>query len=206
MEKGLLIVISGPSGAGKGTVIHEFLKQYGDNTDVSVSCTTRDPRGNEVDGVNYFFKTEEEFTAMIQSGDFLEYAHVFGKYYGTPKKLVLDKLAAGKNVILEIDVQGAVQIKKNMKDSVLIFILPPSMKELYNRLSGRSTETPQLITKRYNMAKNEIEFARKYDFAVQNRTVAQSAADINCIVRAMKMAPAQTHIIEKLLNEGEKSK
>jgi guanylate kinase len=206
MEKGLLIVISGPSGAGKGTVIHEFLKQYGDNTDVSVSCTTRDPRGSEVDGVNYFFKTEEEFTAMIQSGDFLEYAHVFGKYYGTPKKLVLDKLAAGKNVILEIDVQGAVQIKENMKDSVLIFILPPSMKELYNRLSGRSTETPQLITKRYNMAKNEIEFARKYDFVVQNRTVAQSAADINCIVRAMKMAPAQTHIIEKLLNEGEKSK
>lgn len=206
MEKGLLIVISGPSGAGKGTVINEFLKQYGENTDVSVSCTTRDLRGNEVDGINYFFKTEEEFTYMIENGEFLEYAHVFGKYYGTPKKLVLDKLAAGKNVILEIDVQGAMQIKENYKDSVLIFILPPSMEELYKRLSGRSTETPELVRKRYNMAKGEIDFARKYDFAVQNKKVSQSAKDIHCIVRAMKMVPAQTNSIDKLLHEGENNK
>jgi len=206
MEKGLLIVISGPSGAGKGTVIGEFLKQYGLNTDISVSCTTRDPRGSEAEGESYFFKTEEEFERMIQDGEFLEYAHVFGKYYGTPKKIVMEKLAAGKNVILEIDVQGAMQIKQNYKDSVLIFILPPSMQELFSRLSGRSTETPELVRKRYNMAKNEIGFAKKYDFAVQNVAVAQAAADIACIVRAMKMMPAQTGIIDKLLHEGEEDK
>jgi guanylate kinase len=205
MEKGLLIVISGPSGAGKGTVIGEFLKRDGENTEVSVSCTTRPPRGKEVDGVNYFFKTEEEFKSMIENGEFLEYAHVFGKYYGTPKAIVSEKLNAGKNVILEIDVQGAMQIKKNLKDAVLIFILPPSMEELYKRLAGRSTETPELIKKRYNMAKNEIEFAQKYDFAVQNNTVSQAAADVHCIVRAMRMTPVQTNIIDKLLHEGEKS-
>ncbi len=205
MEKGLLIVISGPSGAGKGTVIGEFLKRYGKNTEVSVSCTTRLPRGKEIDGVNYFFKTEEAFKAMIENGEFLEYAHVFGKYYGTPKKIVTEKLDAGKNVILEIDVQGAMQIKDNLKNAVLIFVLPPSMGELYKRLSGRSTETPELIKKRYNMAKNEIEFANKYDFAVQNATVSQAAADVDCIVRAMKMTPVQTSIIDKLLQEGEKS-
>lgn len=203
MDKGLLIVISGPSGAGKGTVISEFLKLTGTNTEVSVSCTTRQPRGGETDGVNYLFKTEEEFEKMIAASEFLEYAHVFGKYYGTPKKIVMDKLEAGINVILEIDVQGAKQIKENMKDSVLIFILPPNMKELFKRLSGRSTETPELVKKRYNMAKNEIEFAKKYDFAVQNKTVGQAAADIQCIVRAMKMVPAQTNIIDKLLHEGE---
>jgi len=203
MEKGLLIVISGPSGTGKGTVIEEFLKEYGMDTDVSVSCTTRDPRGSEIEGVNYFYKTEEEFEDMIRNDAFLEYAHVFGKYYGTPRDSVLEKLAAGKNVILEIDVQGAMQIKKNLKDSVLIFILPPSMCELHRRLSGRSTETPDLIKKRYDMAKYEIEFAKNYDFVVKNKTVAQAAADIQCIVRAVKMSPVQTDIIDKLLHEGE---
>jgi guanylate kinase len=206
MEKGLLIVVSGPSGTGKGTVIDEFLKQYGENTEVSVSCTTRDPRGSEVNGINYFFKTEEEFTSMIEAGDFLEYAHVFGKYYGTPKKIVMEKLNAGKNVVLEIDVQGARQIKENFSDAILIFILPPSMGELYKRLSGRSTETQELIERRYNMAKSEIAFAKKYDFVVQNNTVCQAAADVQCIVRSMKMVPAQTGIIDELLYEGEMSK
>ena len=206
MEKGLLIVISGPSGTGKGTVIGEFLKKYGERTDVSVSCTTRDPRGKEADGVDYYFKTEEEFKAMIGAEEFLEYAHVFGKYYGTPKDRVMEKLSAGRNVILEIDVQGAMQIKENYKDSVLIFILPPSMKELHKRLSGRCTETPELVKRRYDMAKSEIGFAKKYDFVVQNKKVAQAADDIQCVIRAVKMDPAHNSIIDKLLHEGESSK
>ncbi len=203
MGKGLLIVISGPSGAGKGTVIAELIKQKDIEAEVSISCTTRSPRGTEVDGVNYFFKTEEEFQKMIDGAEFLEHAHVFGKYYGTPKSYVLDKLGAGRNVILEIDVQGAMQIKQNFPEAVLIFIVPPSMNELYKRLSGRNTETQELIKKRYHMAKGEIEFARKYDYVVSNNTVAQAVEDIECIIKTVKMDPARTDIIQRLLAEGE---
>ena len=203
MAKGLLIVISGPSGTGKGTVIAELLRQRDIEAEISISCTTRSPRGSEVDGVNYFFKTEEDFQKMIEHEDFLEHAHVFGKYYGTPKTYVLDKLNAGRNVILEIDVQGAMQIKENFPEAVLIFIVPPSMDELYRRLSGRHTETADLIKKRYHMAKGEIEFARKYDFVVLNNTVAQAVEDIESIIRTVKMDPARTDIIQKLLKEGE---
>ena len=203
MAKGILIVISGPSGAGKGTVIGELIKQKDIEAELSVSCTTRSPRGSEADGVNYFFRTEEEFEAMIANSEFLEYAHVFGKYYGTPRAYVLEKLNAGRNVILEIDVQGAMQIKENFPGAVLIFILPPSMKELYRRLSGRSTETPNLVKKRYTMAKGEIEFARKYDFVVVNQTVGQSVEDVRCIIRTIKMQPVRSDFIDMLLHEGE---
>ena len=203
MAKGILIVISGPSGAGKGTVIGELIKQKDIEAELSVSCTTRSPRGSEADGVNYFFKTEDEFEAMIANSEFLEYAHVFGKYYGTPRAYVMEKLNTGRNVILEIDVQGAMQIKENFPGAVLIFILPPSMKELYRRLSGRSTETPNLVKKRYTMAKGEIEFARKYDFVVVNDTVPQSVEDVNCIIRTIKMQPVRSDFIDKLLHEGE---
>lgn len=203
MGKGLLIVISGPSGTGKGTVIAELIRQKDIDAEVSVSCTTRSPRGGELDGVNYFFKSEEDFKKMIEGAEFLEYAHVFGKYYGTPKSYVMDKLKAGRNVILEIDVQGAMQIKNNFSEAVLIFIVPPSMDELFRRLSGRRTETPELIKKRYHMAKGEIEYAGKYDFVVPNNTVAQAVEDIECIIKTVKMNPARTDIIQKLLNEGE---
>lgn len=202
MAKGLLIVISGPSGCGKGTVIGEFLKRQDAEADLSISCTTRPPRGHEVDGVNYFFKTQEEFEQMIGEGAFLEYAHVFGKYYGTPRKYVLDKLDAGRNVILEIDVQGGMQIKQNFPHAVLVFILPPSMKELYNRLKNRSTETPELVAKRFNMARGEIEFARKYDFVVMNDELPRAVEDVACVMRAIRMEPFRTDLVDMLLEEG----
>jgi guanylate kinase len=203
MAKGVLIVISGPSGCGKGTVIGGLLKRQDAQADLSISCTTRALRGTEKDGVNYFFKTEEEFEQMIAEGAFLEYAHVFGKYYGTPKSYVLEKLNAGRNVILEIDVQGGMQIKKNFPDAVLIFILPPSMKELYKRLKNRSTETPELVAKRYNMARGEIEFARKYDFVVMNDALAQAVDDVGCVLKTARMQPSHTDLIDMLLEEGE---
>lgn len=203
MAKGVLIVVSGPSGCGKGTVIGELLKKQDTDADLSISCTTRDLRGAEADGVNYFFKTQEEFEEMISNAEFLEYAHVFGKYYGTPKKYVLDKLDAGRNVILEIDVQGGMQIKKNFPDAVLIFILPPSMKELLKRLKNRSTETAELVNKRFKMAKGEIEFARKYDFVVMNDNLARAVDDAACIIRTARMQSGRTDLIDMLLEEGE---
>ncbi len=203
MAKGVLIVISGPSGCGKGTVVSELLKKKEAEADLSISCTTRPPRGQEVDGVNYFFKTQEEFEEMIGQGAFLEYAHVFGKYYGTPKQYVLNKLEAGRNVILEIDVQGGMQIKQNFPDAVLLFILPPSMSELHRRLKNRSTETPELVSKRFNMARGEIEFARKYDYVVMNDELAHAVEDVACVLRAARLQPFRTDMIEMLLEEGE---
>jgi len=199
MKKGVLTVISGPSGTGKGTVIKELLK---DNAaEISVSCTTRDPRPGEKEGVNYFYKTKEEFLSMIYDGAFLEYAQVFGNYYGTPKEYVESKLNAGINVILEIDVQGAMKVKENCKEAIMIFILPPSMKELYARLSGRGTETPEVIKKRYNMAKSEISYAKKYDYIVVNETVSQAAEDIKQIMNVSHFSSAYVTKSEELLKE-----
>ena len=200
MKKGVLCVISGPSGVGKGTVIKELLKE--NVAELSVSCTTRSPRPGEQEGISYFFKTQEEFLAMIDRGAFLEYAQVFGKYYGTPKAYVEEKLNAGKNVVLEIDVQGAMQIKKNCPDAVMIFILPPSLQVLYNRLSGRGTETPELVKKRFNMAKNEIGYAKQYDYVVENDEVAQAAQDIKTILQASAFGAVRADKIDLLLNEG----
>lgn len=201
MAKGILIVISGPSGCGKGTVISVLLQRPDAKAELSVSCTTRLPRGAEQEGVHYFFKSAAEFEAMIEKNEFLEYAHVFGRYYGTPKQCVLDKLNAGRNVILEIDVQGGTQVKKNFPDAVLIFILPPSMKELYNRLTKRSTETPELVAKRFALARGEIEYARGYDYAVMNDELAAAVEDVACIMRASRLKPVYTDCIEMLLNE-----
>ena len=182
MKKGTLFVISGPSGCGKGTVLKEVLK----NPDLyfSVSATTRDPRPGEVDGVNYRFMTNEAFEALIEQDGFLEYAGYCDHYYGSPKQPVEEQLAMGKSVILEIEVEGAMKVRAARPDAVFVFILPPSMTELENRLRGRGTEAEEVVQKRVAQAKREIGFAEKYDYVVINDDLSAAIADVNAILCA----------------------
>ncbi len=180
MAKGRLIVISGPAGTGKGTVVNGLMER--ERYALSVSATTRAPRGFEQDGINYFFKTVEEFEEMIKNNEFLEYAKFVDNYYGTPKKFVLDKLEEGKNVLLEIEVQGALQVKKNYPEATLIFLLPPSMEELESRLRGRATDSEETILKRLARAEEEMSYKDKYDFQVVNFEVDQAVQEIEDII------------------------
>lgn len=182
--KGQLLVISGPSGAGKGTVCKSLLEK--NDIWISVSATTRKPRNGEIDGVNYFFIDKDEFLAKIDSNDFLEYAEVYGNYYGTPKSKVFEVLESGKDVILEIDIQGALKIKSAYPDGVFIFILPPSMEELRYRITNRGSETPESLKTRLNSACEEISFASKYDYAVINDEVNEAVKKIESIITAEK--------------------
>lgn len=182
-RKGLLIVVSGPSGAGKGTICKKLLEN---NTRimVSVSATTRAPRAGEEDGKNYFFINKEHFKEMLAQDEFLEYAKVYDNYYGTPKKYVLDNLNCGNDVLLEIDIAGALKIKESFRDGVFIFILPPSMEELKKRIVGRGTESEEDIKKRYGAALDEIHQVIKYDYAVINDDLDRALIDIQSILRA----------------------
>ncbi len=182
--KGQLLVISGPSGAGKGTVCKSLLER--NDIWISVSATTRKPRNGEIDGLNYFFIDKEEFLEKIDSDDFLEYAEVYGNYYGTPKSKVFEVLESGKDVILEIDIQGALKIKSAYPDGVFIFILPPSMEELKSRITNRGSETPESLKTRLNSAYEEISFASKYDYAVINDEVNEAVSKIESIITAEK--------------------
>ena len=189
-KKGLLIVVSGPSGAGKGTICKRIL---GENQDIqlSISATTRPPRKGEVDGKNYYFITKESFEEMIKGDTLLEYAHVYDNYYGTPDKYVIENLQNGKDVLLEIDIVGALKVKAKFKEAILIFILPPSLEELKNRIIGRGTETQKDIQKRYGSAVEEIEQVIKYDYAVVNDDVQRATDDIIAIIRAEKCKVAR---------------
>src|SRR5690554_5097875 len=158
MSRGLLLVISGPSGAGKGTVCEAYKKNCKNNVWNSVSMTTRAPRAGEVHGESYYFVSREEFLKKIEEDAFLEYAEVYGNYYGTPRKEVEDKLAAGYDVILEIDIQGALNVQENTSEGIFIFILPPSMNELKKRIIGRGSETPESLLTRFKSAYNEINY------------------------------------------------
>ncbi|NLA84737.1 MAG: guanylate kinase [Clostridiales bacterium] len=185
MRSGLLIVISGPSGAGKGTICKGWLEKNSDAV-LSVSVTTRPPRPNEQDGKNYFFKTREEFEAMIKDNDFLEYAEVYGNYYGTPRKYVQQQLSKGRDVVLEIDIQGALQIKERFDEGVFIFIVPPTMEELRRRNVNRGTEDPDAVLKRFKCAFKEINFIRRYNYVVVNDSVNDAIENIDAIVKAEK--------------------
>ncbi|MBQ4086718.1 MAG: guanylate kinase [Clostridia bacterium] len=183
--KGLLVVFSGPSGSGKGTVLAEVMKRYPD-MEFSVSATTRAPREGEKDGVNYFFKTKEEFQDMVENGGFIEWAQFCENCYGTPRAYVESRLEQGKDVVLEIEVQGAMQVKEAFPDAVLIFNLPPSMQELESRLIGRNTEPIDVVNKRLATAKEELLVADRYDYVIVNDVVEYAAEKFLSILKSEK--------------------
>ncbi|KAF1165062.1 guanylate kinase [Streptococcus agalactiae] len=183
-ERGLLIVFSGPSGVGKGTVRQEIFSTPDHKFDYSVSMTTRPQRPGEVDGVDYFFRTREEFEALIKEGQMLEYAEYVGNYYGTPLSYVNETLDKGIDVFLEIEVQGALQVKSKVPDGVFIFLTPPDLEELEERLVGRGTDNPEVIAQRIERAKEEIALMREYDYAVVNDQVSLAAERVKRVIEA----------------------
>ncbi len=198
---GLLIVLSGPSGVGKGTMKHKLLADRDDIVE-SISVTTRAPREGEKEGESYFFKTSEAFNEMIENNLFLEYCGVFGRQYGTPKEYVMKNLKEGKDVLLEIDVQGGLKVKGSYRDAVLILVLPPRLDELVHRLEVRGTETPEEVARRYAMAKDEILQFVNYDYVVVNDNLEDACDRVREIIRVEKLhakraLPRVQAIIEK---------
>ena len=183
-ERGLLIVLSGPSGVGKGTVRKELFSQPDTNYEYSISMTTRKPREGEIDGVDYFFKSHEEFEQLIGEGRLLEYASYVGNYYGTPLAYVNATLDAGRDVFLEIEVQGASQVRAKVPDGLFIFLAPPSFSALEQRLVGRGTETDDVIASRISAARQELEMMNLYDYVVENDEVQFACDRVNAIVTA----------------------
>ena len=190
---GLLLVVSGPSATGKGTVCKKLVEQT--DVEVSVSATTREPRPGETDGVDYFFMTEDEFVKTIEEDGFLEHVENFGRRYGTPVSYVKSKLSSGQDLILEIDVQGAAIIKEKIPECTLVFLLPPSLKELGDRIRGRGTETEEKINMRLSKALQEIECIANYDYYIVNREVDQAVEDLKSIIKA------EHHKISKYISE-----
>ncbi len=190
-KKGRILVVSGPSGAGKGTVLAEFLKKHPGEYVYSVSKVTRAPREGEIDGVHYFFTTKEAFQNEIKENNFLEYAEYSGNFYGTPRDFVEKQLNDGKNVILEIEVQGALQVKAKRPDALFVFITPESYDTLENRLRGRGTETEDKILKRLCAAKHEAPFAFLYDYVIVNRDgeISKAADELDAIITASALRP-----------------
>lgn len=187
-DKGILIVVSGFSGAGKGTLMRRLLETY-DNYALSVSMTTRNPREGERHGVEYFFASKEEFEQKIAEDKLIEYACYCDNYYGTPREYVEEQLEAGKDVILEIEIQGALKIKERFPDSLLLFVTPPNAKELERRLVGRGTETPEVIAKRLSRASEESEGIEAYDYIVVNDDLEECVKQLHSIVMNAHYAP-----------------
>ena len=202
-KKGIIAVISGFSGAGKGTVVNELVKNYG--YAISISATTRKPREGEKEGVNYFFKTRDEFEEMIKNDEFIEYAEYVGNYYGTPKKYVYDKINNGTDVLLEIEMQGALKVKKAFPEVTLVFITPPSYEELRRRLEGRGTETKEVIDKRMARAVEECSYMGFYDYVVENDDLDECVKEMHNLLQAVHYSKEnQTEFIDKIKKDFEK--
>ena len=198
--KGLLLVVSGPSGAGKGTICGLLRKALSDLA-YSVSVTTRAPREGEVDGKDYFFKTVSQVKDMIFRGELLEYAQVYGNYYGTPKPYVMGLLNEGRDVLLEIDVQGALQIKKVFPDGVFVFVVPPTLSELRARIYNRGKDTEEVIEKRLKEATHELRYASKYDYIIVNDIAEKAAGRVLTLLEAERYRAGRTYfIIDEILD------
>ena len=195
-KQGILLIISGPSGSGKGTIVGQLCEK--NDFALSISATTRKPREKEEHGVHYFFHTREEFEQMRDRKELLEWAEFCGNYYGTPRKYVTEQLMQGKNVILEIEVQGALQVKKIYPEGVLVFMVPPNLEELGRRLTNRGTEDKETINMRLRRALEEMELVEEYDYLVINDTVDQATEDILTIVEAEGMKCSRNKEIKKI--------
>jgi len=203
-DRGLLVVISGPSGVGKGTVRKALFDMKGHNLTYSVSMTTRQMREGERDGVDYYFVSKEDFQQKIKDGKLLEYAEFVGNYYGTPLDKVNEQLDNGNEVVLEIEVEGAQQVKQKMPDCVMIFIVPPGKEALYERLKSRGTESEEVIQKRINKANREFKKAHLYDYIVVNDEVSNAADRIMAIIRAEHAKTERSiHKYMELIGENE---
>ena len=198
---GKLFIISGPSGAGKGTICQRLAEET--KVELSVSMTTRKPRPGEIEGKSYFFTTEEEFQKEIENGGLLEYASVYGNFYGTPKSKVVEKLRAGTDIVLEIDIQGALNVKEVYPDGIFIFILPPSMAELRKRITGRGSEREEAINLRLSQTLKEVSYIDKYDYCVVNGDLNEAVARVKSIVMAEHSRVSQSiyQLIEKYKEE-----
>ena len=202
-KKGILIVVSGFSGAGKGTLMKKLMQDY-DNYALSISATTRQPRVVEEDGREYFFKTKEEFEKMIARDELIEYARYVENYYGTPKQYVMEQLEAGKDVILEIEIQGAMKIREKFPDTLLVFVCPPSMEELKNRLVGRGTETLDVINGRLRRAVEESRGMDKYDYLLINDDLEECVDTLHETIRCERMRTSRNHdFVSRIQKEAE---
>ena len=202
-KEGILIVVSGFSGAGKGTIMKALLERY-DNYALSISATTRNPRPGEEEGNAYFFKTTEEFEKMIAKDDLIEYAMYVGNYYGTPKAYVEEQMQAGKDVILEIEIQGAMKIREKFPDTLLVFVCPPSMGELKNRLVGRGTETLDVINGRLRRAVEESKGMDKYDYLLINDDLEECVDTLHETIRCERMRASRNHdFVSRIQKEAE---
>lgn len=200
-QRGILVVVSGFAGAGKGTLMKNLVGKY-DGYALSVSATSRKPRPGEEDGVSYFFKTREEFEAMIRADELVEHAEYVGNYYGTPKKFVDGQLDKGNDVILEIEIQGAMQIKKKFPEALLMFVMPPSAEILKERLVGRGTETAEVIDKRMKRAVEESEGIENYDFIVINDDIDECTEKMHHMIQSSKYTPDRQKAFISMVREG----
>lgn len=198
MNKGLLVVVSAPSGCGKDTIVNEIVKEMGDDASISVSMTTRDMRVGEAEGVNYYYVSKEQFEENIRNGEMLEYTTYGSNYYGTPVGPVKDKLKNGKVVFLIIEVEGGENVKKIFSDCVKIFVIPPSMEVLEKRLRGRGTDKDEVIRERLEIARTELQRATEYDYIVENDVLQEAVEDVKTIIRAEKL---KTNIMQTKLRE-----